>query len=125
MNSKASELVKYSANTFLALKVSFFNMVFEFSHKNNINFDDVIEGVCSDSRIGYSHSNVPGPDGDYGYGGTCFPKDINAMIRMMDRFDVDSLLLKASWHYNKNRRKNWDWADNPSAVTEKILNANE
>ena len=118
MDSKASEIVKYSANSFLALKVSFFNMVFELSKKTGVNFDDVVNGVCSDSRIGYSHTLVPGPDGQMGYGGTCFPKDINAMIKMLERLNIDNDILKASWYYNKNMRKEWDWSSNPSAVTQ-------
>ena len=117
MSSKASELVKYTANSFLALKVSYFNMVFEFARKNNINFGDVVSGACLDSRIGFSHTGVPGPDGDYGYGGTCFPKDINAMINMFGRSEVDNLILRSSWEYNKKIRKSWDWSNKPSAVS--------
>jgi UDPglucose 6-dehydrogenase len=119
MASSASELVKYTANSFLALKVSYFNMIFEFAEKSKINFYDVISGVSSDSRIGESHCSVPGPDGDFGYGGTCFPKDVNAMIKMLDRQDIYSRILEASWHYNKKRRKHWDWAESPSAVSQK------
>jgi UDPglucose 6-dehydrogenase len=59
---------------------------------------------------------VPGPDGDYGFGGTCFPKDINSLINIMIDNGVDPLVLKSVWDQNKNYRKNWDWSDNKSAV---------
>ena len=50
------------------------------SDKVDANWDDVIEGFLRDGRIGSSHSQVPGPDGKFGFGGSCFPKDIQAMI---------------------------------------------
>ena len=59
---------------------------------------------------------MPGPDGEYGFGGTCFPKDINALIYTMEEHGVNPLILKAVWEQNKNYRKNWDWAENISAV---------
>ena len=61
---------------------------------------------------------MPGPDGDYGFGGTCFPKDINALISIMEDNGMDPVILKSVWEKNKNYRSNWDWADNKSAVLE-------
>lgn len=119
VDSKESELIKYSSNCFLALKVSYFNMIFELCKSIGIDFNSVVNGTCSDSRIGRSHSSVPGPDGDFGYGGTCFPKDINAMINMMNRYGIDNNMLTASWLQNLRLRRNWDWASIPSAVTSK------
>jgi len=52
---------------------------------------------------------VPGPDGEYGYGGTCFPKDINAMIDYCKRIGVDPQILEASWDKNLKIRNNKDW----------------
>ena len=117
VHSRESELIKYSANCFLALKVSYFNTIFQLCQGLGIDFENVIAGTCSDSRIGYSHSSVPGPDGDFGYGGTCFPKDVNAMIKMLNRHDVNADMLKASWLQNLSVRKFWDWSNSPSAVT--------
>ena len=117
VSSDASEMIKYTANSFLALKVSYFNMIYDYCMTKNINFEDVLSGVYTDSRIGESHTHVPGPDGDRGYGGTCFPKDINAMREMFLEQGLNHDILTASWIYNKSVRENWDWADNPASVS--------
>jgi UDPglucose 6-dehydrogenase len=85
----------------------------------NLDWDAVLQGLISDGRIGQSHHQVPGHDGDYGFGGTCFPKDINAMIKTMEENGVSPDLLKAVWEENKRIRKNWDWVKSESAVKEK------
>lgn len=111
VDSDESETIKYFANTFLATKVSFFNIIYDLCEKYSLNYQNIIDGICSDERIGYSHSKVPGPDGDRGFGGTCFPKDINALINTLEKNNVESSLLKETWEYNKKIRKNWDWED--------------
>lgn len=75
LNSKEAEMTKYMTNLFLATKVSFFNDMYSVCEKLNINYTDTIEAVMHDPRIGKSHFNVPGPDGDRGYGGHCVPGD--------------------------------------------------
>mgnify|MGYP005814451127 FL=1 len=123
MKTKESEAVKYFANSFLATKVMIFNeMKILCDDILDVDYDRILEGVASDNRIGHSHTFVPGPDGDYGFGGTCFPKDINALIHTMEEHGVNPLVLKAVWEQNKNYRKKWDWAESSSAVmSEKIL----
>lgn len=116
VSSNESEAIKYFANTFLATKVGYFNMVHDLSLKLNMNYDNIISGVCSDSRIGISHTKTPGPDGDRGFGGTCFPKDINALIKTYEENDLSCNILKELWEYNKKIRTNWDWAESKSAV---------
>ena len=117
MESKESECVKYFANCFLATKVMLFNeMKMLCNNLSGVDFERILQGVCSDVRIGNSHTLVPGPDGDYGFGGSCFPKDINSLINTMIENDVDPLVLKSVWNQNKNYRKNWDWSNNRSAV---------
>ena len=121
MTSNESECVKYFANCFLATKVMVFNEMFKLTdHLNNdgfnVNYDKIMTGVISDRRIGESHYHVPGPDGDLGFGGTCFPKDINALIHTMNRAGVDPLILSAVWEQNKKYRTDWDWAESKSAV---------
>jgi len=117
MKSTESECVKYFANCFLAAKVMIFNeMKMLCNELGDVNYDNIMDGVCSDDRIGHSHTHVPGPDGDYGFGGTCFPKDINSLINTMIDNGVDPIILKSVWDQNKNYRKNWDWVDNKSAV---------
>lgn len=109
VSSDESEMIKYFANVFLATKVSFFNIIFDICNKYESNYANVVDGVCSDERIGYSHSKVPGPDDDRGFGGTCFPKDINALINTLEQNELNSSIFKEVWQYNKTIRKNWDW----------------
>tara|TARA_R110000824_G_scaffold380416_2_gene572817 strand:+ start:2906 stop:3754 length:849 start_codon:yes stop_codon:yes gene_type:complete len=117
MNSDESEATKYFANCFLATKVMVFNeMKVLCENLGTINYDKVIDGVASDSRIGKSHTMVPGPDEEYGFGGTCFPKDINALITTMEENGMDPIVLDSVWQQNKKYRLNWDWAHNTSAV---------
>ena len=116
MTSCESEMVKYTANCFLATKVGFFNMIFMLGEKLGLDYNRILDGVLSDTRIGDSHTTVPGPDGDYGFGGTCFPKDINAMIRTLGKHGVSPNILESVWEDNMNYRSNWDWAKNESAV---------
>ena len=117
MKSTESECVKYFANCFLAAKVMIFNeMKMLCNELGDVSYDNIMDGVCSDDRIGHSHTHVPGPDGDYGLGGTCFPKDINSLINTMIDNGVDPMILKSVWDQNKNYRKNWDWVNNKSAV---------
>tara|TARA_R100000458_G_C8277791_1_gene253503 strand:+ start:3478 stop:4320 length:843 start_codon:yes stop_codon:yes gene_type:complete len=117
MKSIESECVKYFANSFLATKVMVFNeMKVLCESLSNVNYDKVIDGVCTDSRIGWSHVDVPGPDGNYGFGGSCFPKDINSLINTMEENGMNPLVLKSVWEQNKNYRVDWDWMHNPSAV---------
>jgi len=116
MTSDESESVKYFANCFLATKVMFFNEMKVLTESLGVDFDKIGEAVTADSRIANSHWKVPGPDGDYGFGGTCFPKDTNALIDTMEKHGMTPLILKAVWEQNKNFRKNWDWKDNTSAV---------
>jgi len=118
MNSDESESVKYFSNCFLAAKVMVFNeMKVLCETLGCIDYNKVIDGVSSDTRIGKSHTQVPGPDGEYGFGGTCFPKDINALITTMEENGMNPLVLESVWEQNKKYRLNWDWAGNESAVS--------
>ena len=69
-----------------------------------------------DRRIGDSHFQVPGHDGDKGFGGTCFPKDINALIKTFEKSNIDPKILKSAWSVNLNVRKDFDWGRSESAV---------
>lgn len=71
---------KYVENCFLATKVTFFNEMYKIYNDIGFEgFDQMVEAITMDSRIGRSHTQVPGPDGKFGYGGHCFPKDIAAL----------------------------------------------
>lgn len=105
VTSKESETIKYFANSFLAAKISFFNNLYEICEKFQMNFDSVKQGVCTDDRIGFAHTKVPGPDGLMGFGGYCFPKDINALINTLKENNIDASLFEAAWKYNQKIRK--------------------
>jgi UDPglucose 6-dehydrogenase len=105
VKSNESETIKYFCNSFLASKVAFFNNLYEICQKFGMNFDSVKDGITSDSRIGISHTKVPGTDGLMGFGGYCFPKDINALINTLKENDIDDSLFSTVWQYNQKVRK--------------------
>ena len=109
--STYAEMVKYVTNCFLAMKVSFANEMYEICEYKNIDYDKVIEYAMHDDRLGYSHWSVPGPDGDFGYGGHCFPKDVRALINVAMELesDVNPIMLQATDKKNNEVRKNRDW----------------
>ena len=84
MGMKEASMVKYTINSFLAMKVTFFNQMYDLARSNGIDFNAVIKTVGEDSRIGHSHTKVPGFDGKQGFGGACFPKDVAALIKYSD-----------------------------------------
>jgi len=106
---ESAELTKYVCNTFFATKVSFLNEMYVLSEKVNANWEDVVEGFLRDGRVGNSHSQVPGPDGKLGFGGSCFPKDVQALIQFAEDLDVDLPVLKGAWKTNIKVRPERDW----------------
>ena len=108
-NHRTAEMVKYFINNFLSVKVTFANEIKQICDASDISYNEVKNLALFDERIGKSHLMVPGPDGEYGYGGTCFPKDINAMIDYCKRIGVDPQILEASWDKNLKIRNNKDW----------------
>jgi UDPglucose 6-dehydrogenase len=116
MTAKESELVKYICNCFYATKIMFFNEMLLLSEKMRLNWDNIMDGVLSSGWISHMHTDVPGHDGQRGYGGTCFPKDINAMIAVMEEEGIDPKVLKAVWEQNLEVREDWDWQRFTSAV---------
>lgn len=108
-DSTHAEMVKYLTNTFLATKVSFANEIYRICEKLNIDYDKVVEYSTFDDRLGKTHWSVPGPDGDFGYGGHCFPKDVNALIYLADELGLYPTMLMATNRKNDVVRKNRDW----------------
>jgi nucleotide sugar dehydrogenase len=107
--STTAEMVKYFVNCFLATKVSFANEMYQICEDLNIDYDKVTEYVKYDERIGDTHLNVPGPDGDFGYGGHCFPKDVKALISLAHDLNVSPRMLTATECKNNDVRTNRDW----------------
>jgi len=99
-------MVKYATNSFLALKTSFFNQIFDLCTKTGLDFDTVRQIIASDQRIGAGHTMVPGPDGEYGWGGACFPKDTTAFVQWADAVGSPATLVESAINYNNKVRKN-------------------
>tara|TARA_R110002020_G_scaffold70270_1_gene182460 strand:+ start:361 stop:1248 length:888 start_codon:yes stop_codon:yes gene_type:complete len=108
---ETAEIIKYMNNCFFALKVSFLNEMKMLADKNNVDWDIAVDGFVRDGRIGHSHLQVPGPDGKLGFGGSCFPKDLRAMIQFGEENQVDMKTLKAAWETNLEVRPERDWEE--------------
>ena len=107
--SSTAESVKYFINTFLATKVSFANEFKQICDQTDVDYDKVVEYALYDERLGKSHFSTPGPDGRSGFGGSCFPKDINALIYFADALEVKASVLSAVWQKNLEVRPEKDW----------------
>lgn len=121
VKSGEAEGIKLFKNTFLAVKVSFCNEFYRYCESMNINYDNVIKGVVTDSRISSSHTKVPGNSGKFGFGGTCFPKDISSLQFEMKNKNLDSPVINGVIERNnKIDRIDQDWLKNKGrAVVEK------
>ena len=109
VSSDESEAIKYFSNVFLAYKVAYFNKIYDFCQATGMNYNNVRKGVTGDSRIGKSHTQVPGIDNDRGFGGTCFPKDLNSLITQFEERGINCDMLKEVWLYNEDIRTVIDW----------------
>jgi len=99
MDERSSELTKYAANSFLATKISFMNEIAQLCERMGADVDMVRRGIGSDERIG-KRFLFPG----IGYGGSCFPKDVQALIRSSDEVNYDFEILKAVEKVNTNQK---------------------
>ncbi len=107
---ESASLIKYTINTFLAAKVIFFNEInLLFKNINSeISWQEMINIVSKDGRIGSSHMNVPGHDGRKGFGGACFPKDSVALVRYAKDINLDMTLLTSVIKTNNVIRSTYD-----------------
>lgn len=86
VDHRTASLIKYAINSFLAMKVTFMNQMYQMlgdvhgGKITHVDWEEFTDIITNDFRIGRSHLQVPGPDGQYGYGGTCFPKDMKALL---------------------------------------------
>jgi UDPglucose 6-dehydrogenase len=90
-----SEAIKNFMNAFFAVKVTFFNELRAFADKKNLDWESVIQGILADQRIDPNHTKVPGPDGLYGFGGACLPKDMRSLLIQMWRAETPHKVLNA------------------------------
>lgn len=118
-DSTTAELVKYMNNTFFATKVSIMNEFKLLADAIGADWDTALYGFASDGRIGDSHLHVPGPDGRLGYGGTCFPKDVNALLNFAKENGINLHTVQGGWKTNLEVRPEKDWEkDKGRAVSE-------
>jgi len=108
-NYATAELIKYMNNCFFATKVSFLNEMYQIAEKCGANWEEAVDGFVRDGRVGHSHLNVPGPDSKFGFGGSCFPKDIQAMINFAESLDIKPSVLQGAWEKNLDVRPEEDW----------------
>lgn len=110
VDSTAAEFYKYIANIFLATKVSFANEMASLGKEYGVEWDAIKKMLILDKRMGKTHWSVPGPDGHNGFGGTCFPKDISAMIAEARKLNVPTPVITAAWYRNVSiDRSERDW----------------
>lgn len=112
VSTKEAEMIKLFRNCFLATKVSFCNEIYEFCSLKDVNYENVRKYATLDERITSSHSLVPGKDGHFGFGGTCFPKDISNLRHEMKKVGMKSYILSSAIERNeKVDRVEKDWLE--------------
>lgn len=92
MSSDESEATKLFLNAFFAVKVSFFNEINSLASALGLDWDVILQGMLGDGRICPSHTQVPGPDGQYGFGGKCLPKDLYQLIRHLETVEIGEMV---------------------------------
>lgn len=100
-----AEMFKYLANCFLATKVTFLNEMYRLCCTVGINYNAVADIAKLDRRLGHTHWRVPGPDGKFGFGGSCFPKDMNALANYADGVGNTLWLITEALYINNDIRK--------------------
>ena len=100
MDVASAEITKYAANAMLATRISFMNMIANLCHAVGANVDMVRKGVGTDSRIGPAFLFA-----GCGYGGSCFPKDVKALIRTLHDYEIDAGILEATERVNAQQKE--------------------
>jgi UDPglucose 6-dehydrogenase len=115
---KTACFIKYFCNCFFAAKVSLMNEFHQVADSEGVDWDTAIRGLLSSGWVNPMHTLVPGTDGDFGFGGKCFPKDVNAFMNYAKTVDVEPKVLSAAWEKNLEVRKNLNWLKIDGAVTD-------
>ena len=102
---KSAALYKYMMNSYLATKVTFMNEFYQLAQTHGINWDEFKKLSGWDCRIGTTHMDVPGPDGEFGWGGGCFPKDLSALTHEAHKQNITMKLLQQVIEINKTHRQ--------------------
>lgn len=92
MSNIEAEICKYAHNVFGAVAVTYFNGIYEFCRTYGADYERVRTGFLSSGYLSPTHTHVPGPDGHFGYGGKCFPKDVKAFAKFNEKMNLGKLL---------------------------------
>lgn len=103
-DTQTAEMIKYSSNVILTGQVAIANEIYQICEASGIDYNEVKNAISLDDRIG-NNIDVPGPDGKLGFGGACFPKDLNALIYMARENNYRPYLLEEVWRLNKRIRE--------------------
>jgi len=118
-DARTACFIKYFSNCFFAAKVSLMNEFRQVSDAAGIDWNTALNGLLTSGWVNPMHTLVPGPDGDYGFGGKCFPKDINAFMSYCKQMGIDPIILQAAWNKNLEVRKDSNWLSIEGAVSTK------
>ena len=108
---ETAELIKYMSNCFFTTKISYMNEMYQLANKCEADWEVVLDGFFRDGRVGHSHMNVPGHDGKFGFGGSCFPKDIQAILHFGESLGLNLNTIKGAWKTNLEVRPERDWEE--------------
>jgi len=103
-NITTASMFKYLANSFMATKVTFMNEFYQLAQHFDVSWQDIKEIAKNDPRLGHTHWDVPGPDGKFGFGGACFPKDVAAICEQAIDVGMSLELLERVETINKRHR---------------------
>ena len=118
---KTAEMIKYASNTALATQIIMANELYNICKSLNIEYNKVKEILLLDNRIARNIS-VPGPDGDFGFGGKCFPKDLNALVEISKKKGYYPRFFEEVWNSNLRFRKEKDWEKIKGATSNNNFN---
>jgi UDPglucose 6-dehydrogenase len=104
LDSTGAELLKYASNALFGVKVSFANEMSELADRLGVAWEPLREALLLDPRIGDGHLQVPGPDGQRGFGGHCLPKDMSALRALAEQLEVPLDVVAAALSANQRRR---------------------
>ena len=117
VDSKTAEMIKYASNVTLTGQIAIANEMYKVCKALDIDYNEVKKVLLLDPRIG-KNIEVPGPDGGLGFGGKCFPKDLNALIYKASKEGYNPELFREILELNKRVRKDRDWLKIPGATAQ-------
>lgn len=115
---KTACFTKYFCNCFFAAKISLINEFHQIAASEGVCWNTAMNGFLASGWVNEMHTQTPGPDGDFGFGGKCFPKDINALIVEAIELDIKPIMLEAAWEKNLEVRTNKNWLTIKGATKE-------